>query len=135
INYQKVGYRIDGGPTMGDQVTFLNELTLALKNTLEDSAKFERFAANVLPRGHSDADKASLKEQLGTVSKFRSEFDARNRPTHPDGFARLDAFGRILNEILIRDLGVTSEGQGRAPDAPVSYPFLWDTPHHDFVQW
>jgi mono/diheme cytochrome c family protein len=21
------------------------------------------------------------------------------------------------------------------PDAPVSYPFLWDTPQHDFVQW
>ena len=22
-----------------------------------------------------------------------------------------------------------------APDAPVSYPFLWDIPQHDYVQW
>ncbi|NQZ06931.1 MAG: ribonuclease E [Algicola sp.] len=22
-----------------------------------------------------------------------------------------------------------------SPDAPVSYPFLWDTPQHDYVQW
>ncbi len=135
VNYQKVGYRIDGGPTMADHETFLNELTLALKNTLADSAKFERFAAKVLPKDHTDADKSKLQARLGKMFQFRSEFDARNRSNSPYGFARLDAFGRILNELFVHDLGVTAEGQGQVADAPVSYPFLWDTPHHDFVQW
>jgi hypothetical protein len=135
INYQNTAYRIDGGPTMGDQETLLNELTLALKNTLDDPAKFERFATKVLRKGHAAQDKADLREQLGNVSRFRAAFDARNRPDHPYGFARLDAFGRILNEVLVNDLRVTDESQRQVPNAPVSYPFLWDTPHHDFVQW
>jgi hypothetical protein len=135
INYNKVGYRIDGGPTMADQETFLRELAQALKNTAENQAKFDRFAANVLGAGHSKKDKDDLKTQLAQVSKFRGEFDARNKPDHAYGFARLDAFGRILNEVLVRGIGVTDKDQVKVPNAPVSYPFLWDTPQHDFVQW
>jgi hypothetical protein len=69
------------------------------------------------------------------VLRFREQYNARNQPTHPYGFARLDASGRILNEVLVHDLGVTDPAQQQAPDAPVSYPFLWDTPYFDFVQW
>ena len=45
---------------------------------------------------------------------------------------------------LLKTLGKNNEWEslGRlrkklfnSPNAPVSYPFLWDTPQHDYVQW
>jgi len=40
-----------------------------------------------------------------------------------------------MNNVLVDDIDVHDASQKRSPDAPVSYPFLWDAPHHDFVQW
>jgi hypothetical protein len=67
------------------------------------------------------------------LATLRREFDERNASTHPFGLARVDAFGIILNEVLDRALGVPANN--RKPNAPVSFPFLWDTPQHEFVQW
>jgi hypothetical protein len=50
------------------------------------------------------------------------------------GFARLDAFGRIFNRTLSH-LTPNDPNNFNSPNAPASYPFLWDTPHSDFVQW
>lgn len=55
------------------------------------------------------------------------------QPSRPAGHARLDAFGNIFNEVLV--VGLNEKANARPPDAPVSYPFLWDTPQHDKVQW
>ena len=61
-----------------------------------------------------------------------------NEPVQGDqivhyGYGRLDAFGRIYNRILEH---LTPDQPNANPaNAPVSYPFLWDTPQHDFVQW
>lgn len=49
------------------------------------------------------------------------------------GYARLDAFGRIYNRILMHI--EPDNYQTNPANAPVSYPFLWDTPQSDFVQW
>jgi hypothetical protein len=57
----------------------------------------------------------------------------RNEPPHRAGYGRVDAVGNILNEVLATDLGVPEKQ--RPPDAPVSYPVLWDVHQHDFVQW
>ena len=57
----------------------------------------------------------------------------RNRGAHPYGFARLDAIGAIFNEITAAAMGLP--GNAKPADAPVSYPFIWDTPQHDKVQW
>ena len=48
-------------------------------------------------------------------------------------FARLDAIGAIFNETAATGLG--EPGNATPADAPVSYPFIWDTPQHDKVQW
>jgi hypothetical protein len=71
INYKQTGYRIDGGPTMGDQVTLLTELTQALNSTVADPAKFDRFAGKVLAKGHTEADKTKLKEQLSNATRCK----------------------------------------------------------------
>jgi hypothetical protein len=135
INYKQVGYRIDGGPSMADQEALLRELTAALKSTRENQQKFDRFATKILPKNSSEQDKNDLRKRLANVTRFREEFELRNKPDHPYGFARLDAFGRILNEVLVVGLQVAEKEQAQVPNAPVSYPFLWDTPHHDVVQW
>lgn len=132
IHHGTTAIRIDGGPTLGDLSALLTELTASLKATLDDPAKFDRFAARV---AKSDREKEHLRQQLDETYRFRRADDAMNRPPHPYGPARFDAFGRILNEVLVHALGVTDPMQKHPPDAPVSYPFLWDTPHHDVVQW
>ena len=135
LHYEGVAYRIDGGPTAGDMGTLLTELTRALKATHDDPAKFERFAAKVVKSGTPDADRESLRRNLAEQVQARTAYDAMNATDHPYGYARLDAFGRILNAVLVEGVGAADPGQRKPPDAPVSYPFLWDTPQHPFVQW
>jgi cytochrome c2 len=130
IHHNKVAYRIDGGPTLADIQQLLARLTAAIERTMDDPAKFDRFAERLGTSNH-----AELRRELQNAAKLRREFDARNRTLHAYGPGRLDAFGHIVNQVLVVDLAVSAPNQARSPDAPVSYPFLWDTPHHDFVQW
>ena len=134
INYQGHTYRIDGGPGQGDIQTFLAELTAALEKTNQDEAKFSRFARGVLgANGRNAAAIKKLRGELNDIAKFRRDFDDRNKTDSRYGFARVDAFGIIMNEVLGHALGVP--GNIQPPNAPVSYPFLWDTPQHEHVQW
>jgi mono/diheme cytochrome c family protein len=134
INYKGVGMRIDGGPGMGDVETMLHELAAALRATLDDSAKFDRFASKVLGGSTFSADqRRTLQGQLRNVTQYRELFDETKPDSHRYGFARVDAFGIILNKVLARDLDLPENL--REANAPVSFPFLWDTPQHDMVQW
>lgn len=136
VHYKGNAFRIDGGPTMANADLFLNKLTDALHATNSTADKFDRFATKVLAADKNTKSREDLKQQLDKITQFRSQYNIRNKPPHSDGFSRLDAFGRILNEVMIRHLKQPEDGkQNRPPSAPVSYPFLWDTPHHDFVQW
>ena len=68
----------------------------------------------------------------------------RNFPdASPPGYGRVDAFGAIVNEVF-HEAAVIPPGtpaaaaalvNSKPADAPVSYPFLWDTPQHNVVQW
>lgn len=133
INYRGVAYRIDGGPGHGDIQTFLEELATALEKIHTDDAKFQRFSAKVLGAGSSRAAREKLRADVVKVAMMRRDFQKRNATKHPYGYARVDAFGIIMNEVLAHGLDLPQNAQ--PPNAPVSYPFLWDTPHHDFVQW
>jgi hypothetical protein len=42
---------------------------------------------------------------------------------------------RIYNLLSTAQLENLKEAIANEPNAPVSYPFLWDIPQHDFVQW
>jgi hypothetical protein len=148
IRLGTTAYRIDGGPTGGDVQAFLTDLTRALQQTQNDPAKFGRFAAKILGSINSPANQAELKAQLEIVINARSGYNLRNFPgydpannsaTAPTRYARLDAVGAIVNEIFyhaVKAADLTSPTVATKPaDAPVSYPFLWDTPQHDVVQW
>ncbi len=135
LHYNGTAYRIDGAPGQGDLDSLLTSLTAALKATLDDPTRFERFAEKVLGAETTARNRTELRDQLEAVYRARQSYDAINRPPHPYGFARLDAFGRIVNSLLVNGVGSSDPTQAKAPDAPVSYPFIWDAPHHDYVQW
>jgi hypothetical protein len=58
---------------------------------------------------------------------------AANHSSTSEGFGRLDAVGRIVNQVI--RFTSEHEEQPRAQRAPASFPLLWDAPRHDYVQW
>ncbi|MEO6786199.1 MAG: di-heme-cytochrome C peroxidase, partial [Chthoniobacteraceae bacterium] len=136
INFKGTAWLIDGGPTLANAQSMMTSLAAALKATRDDAGKFDRFAKAVLGANSSDAGKASLKTSMDPVIRARSDYNARNFPSAGQpgfGPGRIDAFDAIFNEVVVRFAHV---GNAKTQcDAPVSYPFLWDTPQHDVVQW
>jgi mono/diheme cytochrome c family protein len=130
-NGQRV--RVDGAPSMSDFQGFVEGLDRALHATLSDPAKFQRFAARVLGTRNSETNRARLLAALRRLYDWEMEVDRINETPMRYGFARLDAIGHILNRVSLFN-GATSPTANPA-DAPVSYPFLWNTPQHDRVQW
>jgi cytochrome c5 len=137
INYRGTGIRVDGAPTLANFEGFFEDTATALKATLDDSAKFDRLAAKMIDKGQATT-KNDFRAQLEAIYRQRAEYNAMNAPKQGEnlvhyGYGRLDAFGRIFNRILEH----LTPGQANAnpANAPVSFPFLWDTPQHDFVQW
>jgi mono/diheme cytochrome c family protein len=133
IDYQGTGMRIDGGPTMADTFGFFDALVAAMEATADDDAKLERFARQVLGEGYGPESAEALRQELRSAAGVLGKRQDMDRPEHAYGYARLDAFGAIFNQVLGADLGV--EENYKPSNAPVSYPFLWDTPQSDLVQW
>jgi hypothetical protein len=126
--------RIDGGPALADVQTFLAELSEALKATHENADVLERFARIVLKdTGYSAEERDALRERLKAYAPALARLVLRGTGNHPYGFARLDAFGAILNEVCETSLDIPTNHH--PADAPASFPFLWDTPQLDWVQW
>ncbi len=131
INYQGVGVRIDGAGAQADFVSFLAAVLKSFDVTLNDQAKFERLSQRILGNTPKPRDVAALKTRLQANRDSLESYTSINQTELRDGFARVDAVGRIYNQVL-RAVHATSFLK---PNAPVSYPFLWDASHHDYVQW
>lgn len=125
--------RIDGGPAMGDYVGLLTTVRDAIVHTLSDQHRFDAFAEQLSP-ADSTADHLELRQQMAAaVEELNSTIRNAWSPEHTPGFGRVDAFASIRNEVFVTDLGI--EANFQLPSAPVSYPFLWNTPELDRVQW
>ena len=141
INYKGVGVRIDGAPALSDIESLLINLTASVEATLADSDKLARLTEHVLAEGDTESEQA-FKRELEEILVERQRYDRRNAPVHPNngninvpyGYGRLDAFGRIYNRIFSHLVKPEVDNYNPA-NAPVSYPFLWDSPYSDFVQW
>ncbi len=137
IDTPTASLRIDGAPTLADTFTFFNQVAYGLQATANDDQKFERFARKVLGQSYSADSASALRERLQTIAKARVERQIQDMPDSPQsvpyGHGRLDAFGGIFNQVLGADLGIPANYQ--PSNAPVSYPFLWDTAQYDVVQW
>jgi hypothetical protein len=146
--------RIDGGPSMQDNLSFMKALFTALRITLgrEDNEKFRHFAHRVLKtpshRGQTPAElracvakflldhqRRNFNEQYPATAPIQpfapiSSFDAMF--PLPWGFGRLDAFGRGGNTIFAK----LDPDNLRPAGAPVSIPPVWSTVYkYDKWQW
>lgn len=148
IHLGNTAYRIDGAPTHGDVQGFLTAMIVSMQQTQSQPDKFARFAARVLGDRNTPNNQAILRAQLAASIKTRAGYNLRNFPgydpmqtTPPPAtsYGRLDAVDAIVNEVYhlaIKNPDPTNPAEDAKPaNAPVSYPCLWDTPQHDFVEW
>lgn len=66
---------------------------------------------------------------LTALPKLVQQTEKEDEPTHLIARAEHDL---KLNQ---KEIGHLRQTVFNSPNAPVSYPFLWDTPQHDYVQW
>ena len=123
--------RIDGGQALIDFTQFEYSILAALKATLMDPEKFLRFSKYINTASGVSAE--ALKGQLQTRIAELEQHYAINKTDTPYGKGRLDAFGQIFNAIAVEALHIPENIH--TPDAPTSYPVLWDASHLDLVQW
>jgi hypothetical protein len=128
-------YQIDGAPTNADMFQLIDGIAKAVAATATsvNDAKFVRFADKVLKGNQTPANREQLLADLKEFSAYFTNYVQHSTSPVAWGRARLDAFGMIFNRTTAIDLGI--ETNNMPPDAPVSYPFLWDTHWHDVVQW
>ena len=125
--------RVDGAPGMGDFQSFVEQIDLSLKKTRSDAAKWARFAQRVLGTRNNDRNRRRLAAAMDDLIGYRDQVAQMNQTPLRYGFSRVDAFGHIFNQASL----FTRAGTPIAnpPNAPVSYPFLWNVPQHNVVQW
>jgi hypothetical protein len=123
---------VEGGPALVDFSRFLDVLVASISDTLRNEMKFARWVKRVNDTSQTGEQ---LKQGLALREKELKARQVQNAPEVPYGYGRVDAFGHIFNRVFAT--GIEADGNARTPDAPVSYPFLWDTPRgmHDQVQW
>ncbi len=132
ISFQQHAIQVEGAPTGADFQSFFDAFLTAVTATHDDVSKFERFAQRVLGPKDGDANRKLLRDALATWLAFETSAEKPNHTALRYGYARLDAVGRIFNRVVA---AAALGEKGNAPDAPVSYPFIWNVPQHDKVQW
>jgi mono/diheme cytochrome c family protein len=132
INYRGTAMRIDGAPALADMDVFFRAVQAALAATLADDAKLARFAAATAKGGDEGARRQAARASLTETLRGLESYNTANHATVAEGFARIDAIGRIFNQVI----RFTSDPRNSLEiNAPTSFPFLWDAPRHDYVQW
>ena len=132
LNYKNKVMMIDGGQSFFDLQKLLSALTLSMQVTLEDTEKFVRFQQRMLGNNASEAQQSQLKQSLKKEYEARKDYAIENHTSVAYGYARLDAFGAILNRALV---ATGEKNNTNSPNAPTSVPYIWDTPQHDYVEW
>jgi hypothetical protein len=127
--------RIDGGQSMGDIEQLQNGIFASLAATLEDDKKFGRFSDRVIGRLASDDARNKL---FTGIEYYRDWWKARierSKGITPHGPSRTDAFTIIANEVTCRFLAIPENCPPANAVAPNQFPFLWDTPDFEWVQY
>lgn len=139
IDYKDQRLMVEGAPSLANFDMLARQLVEAMKNTLNDSIKFKRFADNILNKTEYPVKTPEdLRIQLKQVyedNKARQEVNSlpKDYPINFTGNGRVDAFGVISNQGSA--FALSDWGNKNFPTAPVSYPFLWGTHQSDVVQW
>ncbi|KGT76844.1 hypothetical protein MA20_26505 [Bradyrhizobium japonicum] len=133
-------YRIDGGPAFMDFQEFLSDLDKAVGDATASETAFAAFAAAVFqPATPSAADVAALRQRVDAWHRRVHAFVTGTLPPVGWGPGRLDAIGIIFNRISGTDVGPPPDflipENMKIGDAPVRYPFLWNSPMQNQTDW
>lgn len=135
INYKGKGLRIDGGSGMVDLGKFKAALGRSVYYTNLFPWRFERFARAVLGDRYNAETRAQLEldvaEFLAKAKRDKEYADSQGINALEGGFSRTDALGLILNRIFDQ---VNKENLSVA-DAPVNFPYIWDSAWFEWVQY
>ena len=127
---------IEGGQSLLDLDSFFAGMVHALEASLTDE-QFAGFAQRVnesaVKYGRKKVSNEDLRAAATRRLKILQERLRYNTPTLSAGFGRVDAFGQIFNQVGFALHNPIEKLP--PPDAPASYPFVWDTPKHKRVQW
>ncbi|WP_196140347.1 di-heme-cytochrome C peroxidase [Aliikangiella sp. G2MR2-5] len=132
VKYNNQSILLNGGQGMVNFTRLEETIIQALEFTLNNEQEFVHFVELSGSSGYSDKGdklKAQMRERLQYL-KYRHQINSSETEY---GYGRLDAFGQIFNTVGVELLGI--EKNRISPDAPVSYPVLWDASHFDLVQW
>ena len=131
LTYRGKTVRVDGGSTLSDLSAFQSALVSALKATVAQPAKFERFAGRVLgDKSTPDQVKAfaaRVRKHLTTMA----DWEAHNRPSPQLGFGHMDAVNTLLNSAAAT--AQSEPSNYRVPQAGVGVPSIWLTPEYDWM--
>jgi hypothetical protein len=125
--------RIDGGQSMGDLEQLQNGILASLTATLTDNKKFGRFSDGVIGKYASDKTRHNLVKKVEYYRDWWKGRVERSKGLTPHGPSRTDAFTIIANEITCRALDIPANCAPAV--APNQFPFLWDTPDFEWVQY
>ena len=137
LTYQGTALRVDGGPSLFDFQSFIENLDAAIRATAdapEPSEKWTRFARAALGEARNTPDnRVMLRSALKQLLAWEDRVEAMNKTPLRYGYGRVDAFGHIFNKVALFN-GAASPTRNPA-DAPVSYPHIWDISRQDKLQW
>lgn len=134
IEYGGKRFRVDGAATLADFQALEESLLRALKLTVADRARFDRFARTVLKTDLTVESRAALEQQIQEQIAWQQQLEDKNRASLRYGRGRLDAQGHILNKVALVTRQPDQPDDIRA-DAPASYPFIWNTSQQGKIQW
>lgn len=140
ITVEGKDYRVDGGPAISDFQAFLTDLVGAVGRVRDTDDHFNAFADTVLGAGGTPAQRTALRQ---AVDLWFEREDALRKGAYPNpnmwGLGRLDAVSMIFNRLTGLDIGPPPSHliveNIQLADAPVRYPFLWNSAKQDKTQW
>lgn len=124
---------VDGGVSHFDFWGFMTALDTALRLTTQDNERLRRFVGRLAERDHLVTEADQITARLRQIISDRDDWRRRNETDIIPGPGRVDALNVILNQVTAGML--ERPENARVPDAPVSYPALWDAPYLDVVQY
>lgn len=133
MTYRGQSHVIDGGPSLIDFQSLIEDLDTVLADTRSDPARWDRFAATVLAGRDTPGNRELLTTAYDSLLAWQELTAEMNHTPLRYGAGRVDAVGHILNKVLMF-VGAGAD-DGNPANAPVSFPFLWDITRQDRVQW
>ena len=133
LTYQNQRMLIAGGPSPFDFQSFIYAVDAAVHKTLDSPQRYRAFASKVLGERNTPQNRKMLRSALSAYAKWQAETAALDHTDLKYGPGRVDAFGRLGNKVA--KFASTGPLRGRSPNAPVSYPHIWNSHQQKRVQW